>query len=79
MKKNRMKNESENLQVFIYAFSEQIFYITRKPNLTLKNKLLDEFNWFNTKNKEIRKDSFFESEVLFRNISMIALAKKKMY
>ena len=29
-----MKNESENLQVFIYAFLEQRFHITRKPNLS---------------------------------------------
>ena len=30
VKKNRVKNGSENLQLFIYALSEQRFYITRK-------------------------------------------------
>ena len=34
-----MKNENENFKLFIYAFSEQKFYITRKPNL--HNKKLD--------------------------------------
>ena len=33
VKKSRVKNESENL-LFIYTFSEQRFYITRKPNLS---------------------------------------------
>ena len=45
MKKNKVKNGSENLQLFIYAFSEQRFYITTKPNLSgkhsLRNKKLD--------------------------------------
>ena len=34
VKKNRVKNGRENLQFLFYAFSEQKFYITRKPNFS---------------------------------------------
>ena len=55
VKKDRVKNGIENLQLFIYAFSEQRFYITRRPNLSWCLSLL--FFNFNF--------SFFNNETCF--------------
>ena len=51
VKKNRVKNGSENLQLFIYAFSEQRFHITRKRNLRNK-KLVININYLLIKQRD---------------------------